>query len=83
MTVSDDEMEQYQEDNVRIVDLEADAAVREITITWSDKRTAVMIVSKDGQIDKATCRNKDGERDQVIARQAMGPIDGLLERLSR
>lgn len=67
---------------VRILDIEADAAVRQITITWSDGRTAVLVVTKDGRVEKAVCRARGGSRDVVLSTKAVGPLSGLLRRLS-
>ncbi|EOA85614.1 hypothetical protein ACJQWK_10789 [Exserohilum turcicum] len=85
--VSDDEAsseveESENEDGARILDMEADAAVRQITITWSDRRTAVMSITKDGRIEKAVCRTRDGTRDVLLSKKAIGPIGGLVRRLS-
>ena len=84
--VSDDEAssdaEEEDEDSTpRMLDIEADAAIRQITITWSDRRTAVMSISKDGRVDQAVCRTKDGGRDIVLRAKAMGPMSGLVRRL--
>lgn len=66
---------------LRIVDIEADTAARQVTIVWSDRRTAVLGLSKEGRVEKAVCRMKDGARDLGTSRKAMGPIAGLLRRL--
>jgi central kinetochore subunit Mal2/MCM21 len=84
--VSDDEASSDAEEDiadgpVRILDIESDAAVRQITIAWSDRRLAVLTVSKDGRIEKAVCRARDGSRDAAMARKAIGPIIGLVRRL--
>jgi central kinetochore subunit Mal2/MCM21 len=85
--VSDDEASSDIEDvdgeadTARIVDIEADAAIRQITFFWSDRRTAVMSVTKDGRVERAVCRARDGARDDVLSRKAMGPISGLVRRL--
>jgi central kinetochore subunit Mal2/MCM21 len=86
--VSDDERSsdaehEVAEGPVRIIDIEGDAAVRQITITWSDRRVAVLTLTKDGRIDKAVCRARDGSRDAAMARKAMGPIHGLIRRLKK
>ncbi|KAF2034457.1 hypothetical protein EK21DRAFT_97550 [Setomelanomma holmii] len=78
---SDIEEPAAESGNARILDIESDAAVRQITITWSDRRTAVLSVTKDGRIEKAVCRAKDGSRDQSLSRKAFGPMTGLLRRL--
>ncbi|KAF3049194.1 hypothetical protein E8E11_010118 [Didymella keratinophila] len=67
---------------VRILDIEADAAVRQVTITWSDGRTAVLVVTKDGRVERATCRTRGGSRDVVLSTKAVGPLSGLLRRLT-
>jgi central kinetochore subunit Mal2/MCM21 len=84
--VSDDEsssdVEAEEEDGpVRILDIESDAAVRQVTITWTDRRVAVMNITKDGRIEKAVCRARDGSRDAAMSRKAKGPIGGLVRRL--
>jgi central kinetochore subunit Mal2/MCM21 len=85
--VSDDEASSDIEEPIigdgiiRILDIESDAAVRQITITWSDRRTAVLSVTKDGRVEKAVCRAKDGSRDQTLSRKVIGPIGGLIRRL--
>lgn len=66
----------------RILDIEADAPVRQVTITWSDGRTAVLVVTKDGRVDKAVCRARGGSRDVVLSTKAVGPLSGLLGRLT-
>jgi central kinetochore subunit Mal2/MCM21 len=87
--VSDDEASSDVEEDgiedgpVRILDIENDAAVREITITWSDRRVAVMTVTKDGRIEKASCRARDGGRDISMSTKAIGPIGGLIRRLKQ
>ncbi|KAH6620198.1 Cenp-O kinetochore centromere component-domain-containing protein [Boeremia exigua] len=83
--VSDDSSDAEEEDSngpIRILDLEADAAVRQVTITWSDGRTALLAVTKDGRVEKATCRARGGGRDGVSSTKAIGPLSGLLRRLS-
>ncbi|KAF2240403.1 hypothetical protein BU26DRAFT_526052 [Trematosphaeria pertusa] len=87
--VSDDEDEEDEERTrrrrdgpVRITDIEADTAVREITVTWSDGRAAVVKVAKDGQIEKAAVRFEDGARDSALVRKAVGRIEGLIQRLT-
>ncbi|OAL05705.1 hypothetical protein IQ06DRAFT_289810 [Phaeosphaeriaceae sp. SRC1lsM3a] len=84
--VSDDESSSEAEEDVedgpvRILDIECDAAVRQITITWTDRRVAVMNVTKDGRVEKAVCRARDGSRDAAMSRKAVGPIAGLVRRL--
>jgi central kinetochore subunit Mal2/MCM21 len=86
--VSDDEAssdaEEIEEEDgaARIVDVEADAAVRQITINWSDKRTTIMSITKDGRVEKAVCRTRGGARDVILSRKAIGPMSGLLRRLN-
>ena len=84
--VSSDASSDAEEDDgdgpIRILDIEADAAVRQITITWSDGRTAVLVVTKDGRVEKAVCRARGGSRDIVSSTKAVGPLGGLLRRLS-
>jgi central kinetochore subunit Mal2/MCM21 len=87
--VSDDEESEDEEElrrirdgPVRITDIEADAAVREITITWSNGRTGMAKVTKDGEIDKAVFRGENGVRDNAMGRKAIGRIEGLVQRLT-
>ncbi|KAI4611511.1 hypothetical protein J4E80_007732 [Alternaria sp. BMP 0032] len=85
--VSDDEassdIEQDDADfgSARILDIEADAAIRQVTVVWSDRRTAVMAITKDGRVERAVCRTRDGARDAVLSRKAVGPLNGLVRRL--
>jgi central kinetochore subunit Mal2/MCM21 len=78
---SDVEGDEVEDGPVRMVDIECDAAVRQVTITWSDRRVAVMSVTKDGRIEKAVCRERDGSRDVAMSGKAIGPIGGLVRRL--
>ncbi|KAJ4358673.1 uncharacterized protein N0V89_003257 [Didymosphaeria variabile] len=85
--VSDDE-DSEEEDPLseavgplRISTLDADAAVREITITWSNGRVGIFKVTKDGEVDKAVVRTKEGAREASLVSKALGRIEGLLERL--
>ena len=78
---SDIEVSEDGDGAARILDIEADAAVRQITITWSDRRTAAMSITKDGRIEKAVCRKRDGTRDVVLGKKAIGPIGSLMQRL--
>lgn len=83
--VSDDSSDAEEDDAdgpLRIVDMEADASVRQLTITWSDGRTAMLVITKDGRVEKAVCRARDGTRDIVSSTKAVGPLGGLLRRLS-
>jgi central kinetochore subunit Mal2/MCM21 len=83
--VSDDSSDAEEDDGngpIRILDIEADAAVRQMTITWSDGRTAVLVITKDGRVEKAICRARGGGRDVVSSTKAVGPLSGLLRRLS-
>lgn len=84
--VSDDEASDVDEDviedgPVRIQDIDNDAAVRQITVTWSDRRVAVMDITKDGRVERAVCRARDGSRDATMSRKAIGPMVGLIRRL--
>ncbi|KAI8937605.1 hypothetical protein NX059_005316 [Plenodomus lindquistii] len=79
---SSDIEEEDNDRHVKMIDVEADAAVRQITIRWSDRRTALMNVTKDGRIEKAVCRLKDGSRDVAMIRKAIGPMTGLVRRLA-
>jgi central kinetochore subunit Mal2/MCM21 len=83
--VSDDSSDAEEDDGIgpiRIIDIEADAAVRQVTITWSDGRTAVLVVTKDGRVEKAVCRARGGGRDAVSSTKAVGSLGGILRRLS-
>ncbi|KAF2997443.1 hypothetical protein E8E13_006316 [Curvularia kusanoi] len=83
--VSDDSSEAEDDDGevpVHILDIEADAAVRSVTITWSDGRTAGLVVTKDGRVEKAICRARGGARDGTSGTKAIGSLGGLLRRLS-
>lgn len=83
--VSDDSSDAEEDgdiDPTRIMDIEADASVRQVTITWSDGRTAVLVVTKDGRVERAICRAKGGGRDVVLCTKAVGPLSGLLRRLA-
>lgn len=83
--VSDDSSDAEEDDGeapIRVFDIEADAAVRSVTITWSDGRTAGLVVTKDGRVDKAICRARGGARDGTSSAKAIGPLSGLLRRLS-
>ncbi|KAJ8116529.1 hypothetical protein OPT61_g2064 [Boeremia exigua] len=82
--VSDDSSDAEEDDGngpTRILDIEADAAVRQVTVTWSDGRTALLVVTKDGRVEKAICRTRGGGRDGVLGTKAVGPLSGLLRRL--
>lgn len=78
---SDVEHEEEEDGTLRLLDIETDAAVRQMTITLSDKRTVVMSITKDGRVDKAVCRTKDGRRDVILGKAAIGPLRGLVRRL--
>jgi central kinetochore subunit Mal2/MCM21 len=87
--VSDDEDEEDDEEMggardgpVKITDIEADEAVRELTITWSDGSTGVVRVTKDGEVDKAVFRSQEGVRESALGRKAIGRIEGLVQRLT-
>lgn len=90
---SDDEEEEEEENldaeeprdegnSSRILDIEADAAVRQVTVTWANRRTAIMVITKDGRVEKAASRTKDGVRDVALSRRAIGPLAGLVRRLT-
>jgi len=78
----EDELQRAREGPVRITDIEADAGIRELTITWSIGNTGVVKVKKDGEIDAAVFRSKDGIRDPAMGRKAIGRIEGLVGRLA-
>jgi central kinetochore subunit Mal2/MCM21 len=78
--VSDSESDE-EDVSDRMVDIDSDAAARQITVAWSNGRTAVMSVSKDGRVERASCRTRDGVRDVALARKAIGSLGGLVRRL--
>ncbi|KAF2679496.1 hypothetical protein K458DRAFT_314325 [Lentithecium fluviatile CBS 122367] len=87
--VSDDEESEDEEEMrtardgaVKITDIEGDMAVRELTITWSNGNTGALRVTKDGEIDKAVFRSRDGLRESAMERKAEGRIEGLVQRLT-
>ncbi|CAO2657699.1 Nn.00g038250.m01.CDS01 [Neocucurbitaria sp. VM-36] len=76
-----EEAEDEDDGIVRILDIESDAAIRQITVSWSDGRTSVMNITKDGRVEKAVCRARGGGRDVARSRKAIGPLGGLVQRL--
>lgn len=86
--VSDDEDEDEDENNdgtgrtVKIVDIEADQAVREVHFAWSSGQTGTVTLLKDGQIKGAAFRSAGGARLSLLERKAAGHVDGLVQRLS-
>lgn len=74
----DGEFQRRCDGPIQITDVEADAAVREITITWSDGRNGVVKVAKDGEIEKAAIRSKEGTRELALGRKVIGRIEGLI-----
>lgn len=88
--VSDDEESEEEEDDPieqagppRFIRIEADAAVREVTAEWSNGRAGIFKVSKDGKIDKAVVREKDGSRNTSLSRRAIGRVEELVRRLQQ
>ncbi|KAK7189615.1 hypothetical protein DPSP01_013443 [Paraphaeosphaeria sporulosa] len=85
--VSDDEDSEAEEGaneqdgTPRISSIDGDAAVREITITWSNGTVGIFKVTKDGEVDKAAVRTKEGTRDASLSSQALGRVEGLVRRL--
>ncbi|KAJ4286418.1 hypothetical protein N0V90_013117 [Kalmusia sp. IMI 367209] len=71
-----------QDGATKLTNIEADAAVREITLAWSNGRVGVIKVTKDGEIDKAVVRAEDGTRDASLSRKAIGRIEELVQRLT-
>ncbi|KAF2477219.1 uncharacterized protein BDR25DRAFT_300232 [Lindgomyces ingoldianus] len=67
---------------VQIEHIEADHAVREIRITWSNGQTGVMKVAKDGEVEKSVIRSRNGSRVLQIELKAVGRIEGLVQRLT-
>ncbi|PVH97601.1 hypothetical protein DM02DRAFT_77189 [Periconia macrospinosa] len=90
--VSDEESDEDDEDEdedrnqadrpVRIASIDADAAGREITVTWTDQRIGIFKVAKDGSIDKAIVKDRYGSRDSALSRKAIGRMEGLVQRLT-
>lgn len=84
--VSDDEESEEEEelnnvdDALRISGIDSDAAVREIRVTWSNGRVGVFRVTKDGEVEKAAVRTKEGARDVSLSSRALGRIEGLVQR---
>lgn len=68
---------------LEITNIEADAAVREVTVTWTNGRIGVFKVTKDGEVDKAVVREKDGTRNASLSRKALGRIEELVKMLSQ
>ncbi|KAF2752353.1 hypothetical protein M011DRAFT_394241 [Sporormia fimetaria CBS 119925] len=66
----------------KIARLEADAGVNKVTIIWTDGRTAVAQITKDGQVFKGAVKAKDGQRSTELERNLPGRIETLLDRLS-
>ncbi|KAF2192805.1 hypothetical protein K469DRAFT_717403 [Zopfia rhizophila CBS 207.26] len=87
--ISDDEDESDEDEPRRrgragpnkIVDIEADESVREITVTWSNGRAGRMVVTKDGEVERGVVRTVDGTRVTEMERKAVGRIEGLVARL--
>ncbi|KAF1948557.1 hypothetical protein CC80DRAFT_599572 [Byssothecium circinans] len=78
----DDELQRRRNGPAKIMELEADAAGREITVTWTNGRVGVMKIAKDGEVERAVVKNEDGTRDATLARKAVGRIEGLVQRLA-
>lgn len=89
--VSDDEDEDDEDEfgieaersktPVKIVEIEIDQGVRQITVTWSSGQTAVLEVMKDGEVVKGLVRADDGRRVSDVERKLPGRIEGLIESL--
>jgi central kinetochore subunit Mal2/MCM21 len=85
--VSDDEDSEEddhlneQDGALKISGIDGDAAVREITVTWSNGSVGIFKVTKDGEVDKAAVRTKEGMRETSLSSKALGRIEGLLQRL--
>ena len=77
----EDEEDEENDGALRLLDIETDTAVRQMMITLSDRRTVVMSITKDGRVDKAVCRTKEGKRDAMIGKAVIGPLRGLVRRL--
>lgn len=65
----------------KISQIEADAAVRELTVKWSSGLIARMKLSKDGTVEKGVARTLDGKREAEIERRLVGRMEGLVQRL--
>ncbi|KAF2727361.1 hypothetical protein EJ04DRAFT_517298 [Polyplosphaeria fusca] len=66
----------------RITDIGANTGVSEINFAWSNGQTGTMNVTKDGRIEKAVVRSKQGAHLVELSRRATGRIEGLVERLA-
>ena len=80
----DDEFEvaDKRERPISISDIESDLAGRQLSIIWSNGRTAAIELAKDGEITSCVVRAADGSRESGLERKAIGRIEGLLDRLS-
>ncbi|KAF2704052.1 hypothetical protein K504DRAFT_473701 [Pleomassaria siparia CBS 279.74] len=80
--VDQDAESQRRNAHEKIIDVDADMGVREISIAWSNGLTGVFGVTKDGNIDKAAVTTSGGVRVPEVARRALGRIEGLVQRLT-
>ncbi|KAF2877034.1 Cenp-O kinetochore centromere component-domain-containing protein [Massariosphaeria phaeospora] len=87
--VSDDEDSEDEEEAavrrngpLKITAVDADISFRELSLLWSNGQTAIMKVTKDGDIEMAAVRTEQGARLSSVERKAKGRIEGLLERLA-
>lgn len=84
---SDDEDSEEEESSdehaapLRISRIDADTAVREITIGWSNGRVGIFKVTKDGEVERSVVRAKDGSRESSFSVRALGRVEGLVQRL--
>lgn len=88
--VSDDEDEDEEDSeheaingqSTKIMNIDTDLAVRELSFVWSNRQTGIVTLTKDGQVQGAVFRTGDGVRLSQLERKAVGHIEGLVQRLS-
>ncbi|KAF2274470.1 uncharacterized protein EI97DRAFT_357363, partial [Westerdykella ornata] len=71
-----------QDGPAKIIEVESDLAVRQISLVWSNGQTAVAQIAKDGEIVRGAVRTRDGERLPQLERLLSGRMDGLVKRLN-
>jgi central kinetochore subunit Mal2/MCM21 len=91
--VSDDEDEEEEEEEeeasrrrqdrpMKIMEIEADIGVREISVIWLSGQTGVFSITKDGNVEKAVVTTAAGVRVSELSRKALGRIEGIVQRLA-
>lgn len=85
----DEEEEEEEEESrkrrngpVKIIEIDADMAARQVDIIWSNGQSATIEITKDGEIIKAVVRTEEGAKLSDLETKAIGRIEGLIERLS-